>query len=272
MMHVLLVFISVVLLGFPAEYLKAQDYIDFIKKGDEYYREFNSFRALKEYEKAYKIAPDNYEVLLRLTRVYNDVGEDIQGIWFDDKKKVTTEVAKKYFEKATWFASLLHNRFPDKAEPYFLLALSYGHLALFKGGREKVKLAKDIEQNCLKAIELDPNFIPAYIALGVYYREVAGLNWFLKSFARSLTNGSLNGTYRDSERVLLKALELNPSIIRTHFELAKTYKALGKEDKVIYHLKKVLELPIVDHQDKVIKSEAGSNLNRLLAKKYKKVE
>jgi hypothetical protein len=39
---------------------------------------------------------------------------------------------------------------------------------------------------------------------------------------------------------------------------------MGEEDKAIEHLKKVIELPIFDHQDTEIKAEAEKELTRLV--------
>jgi hypothetical protein len=37
---------------------------------------------------------------------------------------------------------------------------------------------------------------------------------------------------------------------------------MGKKDKSVEHLKKVIELPIIDHQDKMIKADAQKKLSK----------
>jgi len=256
------IFIGLIILIHPMSLL-AEDYNSYIQQGDMYYKEFDNQKALEEYKKAYELSPDSFEALMKLTRAYNDVGEDLKGIKFKPDEESNSAKVEEYFRKAAQYAELLRKKFPDRAESYFYLAAIYGHLALFKGGKEKVRLARDVEKNSRMAIGLDPKFIPAYIVLGAYYREVASLSWVLKAFARTLLGGLPNGTDRDSEKTLLKAVQLNPQVIHTHFELAKTYDAMGEEEKAAEQLKEILELPIADHQDKAIKEESEKELQRL---------
>jgi tetratricopeptide (TPR) repeat protein len=248
-MKVRKLFLFIVMIASP---LLAQDYKSFIAKGDEYYAQFENKKALDQYEKAYNMCPDSFEALMKLTRAYNDVGEDLNS-----------QHSKEYFEKAVQYAKLLVEKYPGKAASYFYLAATSGNLALFRGGREKVKLSRQIEKNAKKAIELDPKFDRTYVILGIYYREVANANWVLKAFAKSFFGGLPDGTNQDSERMLLKAIELNPGNIYAHYELARTYEKMRKIDKAIKHLQKAIELPIVDHQDKQIKVKAQTMLKQL---------
>jgi tetratricopeptide (TPR) repeat protein len=222
--------------------VSAQNYNPFVAKGDAYYENFENIKAIQNYEKAYSISPDSYEVLMRLARTCNDIGEDLNS-----------KSSKEYYVKAVSYAKSLRKKYPDKAESYYYLAVSYGNLAIFKGGRKKVKLSKEIEKNAKKSIELNPEFYGPYIVLGMYYREVANANWFLKSFAKGFLGGLPDGTNRDSERMLLKAIELDPK--------------MGRKDEAIKYLKKVIELPRYDHQDLQIKAEAKVMLNKLTKNK-----
>lgn len=120
---------------------------EYLAKGDASYKELKNMDALKYYEQAYKIEPGNYIVMLRLVRSYNDVGEE----YFENKNRESAEV---YITKAVDFAVKFQNKFPDSAEAYTYLSLSYGNIALFKGGSEKVKYANLVEQNAKKAISL----------------------------------------------------------------------------------------------------------------------
>ena len=235
--------------------LSASDYHAFIAQGDKYYQNFDNKKALTEYQKAYDAAPENYEALMKLTRAYNDVGEDLNS-----------DESEAYFKKAVEYAELLTKKSPASAEAYFYLALAYGNLALFKGGKEKVKLSRNIEKNAQKSIELDSEFAHPYVVLGVYYREIANLNWFLKAFAKTIFGGLPDGTNEDSEKMFLRAIELKQSIY-AHYELARTYEVMGKRDKAVEHLKKVVELPIIDHQDQMKKADAKKKLSKLRKRK-----
>jgi Tfp pilus assembly protein PilF len=242
----------IVILFFCPLSLFAQDYQAFIEKGDQYYRNLENVKALEEYEQAYKLAPESFDVLMRLTRAYNDVGEDL------DSKE-----SEPYYEKAVQFAEVLLEKFPEKTETFFYLSVSYGNMALFSGGKKKVKLSRKVKENAEKAIELDPEHAESYVVLGIYYREVANLNRFLKAFAKVFFGGLPGGTNEDAEQSFLKAIALKPEYINAHFQLAKTYEKMKDKEKARANYEKLLELPVRDHQDSAIKTKAEDRLKKI---------
>lgn len=245
-------FLLFTLLAFPAY---ADDFGDFVKQGDEHYAKFENDKALESYEKAYAINPCSYDALMKVTRAYIDLGEDLD-----------TKESEGLYLQAVDHAEIMVKKEPDKAEPYFYAAAAYGKLALFRGGKEKVKLSGSVEKNAIKALELDPQYEKPHTTLGIYYREVANLNWFLKAFANAFFGGELKGTNEDAEKYLLMAIELDPNRIYPRFALARTYKAMRKKDKEIEQLEKVLELPVADHEDQEKKELAKGRLEKLTKK------
>lgn len=225
----------------------------YVADGDKYYSNFRLASALSEYKKAYDIDPDNFEILKRLTLTSNDCGEDLRD--------TDMEEAKRYFRDSVSYAKLAQEKFPDMPETHFLLAISYGNLARYSNGKKKVKLARDVEQNLQKMIELKPEFAPSYIALGIYYRQVSNLGWFQRKFANSFLGGLPEGTIEDSRDSLLRALELDDKFIITHYEIGRTYKEMGDYEKANYHFTKVLELDVRDHSDKSKKEKVRFILN-----------
>ena len=157
----------------------SQSFVKFVEQGDKYHSQFENKKALDEYKKAYEIDPDSLLVLSKLTLTSNDSGEDLRDT---DMKK-----AKEYFRESVKYAELANEKFPDNPDVYFLLAISYGNLSRYTGGRDKVKLARNVEENLQKSIKYKPDFAPAYIAMGIYYREVATLGWFLKNFCQNIS-------------------------------------------------------------------------------------
>lgn len=247
-------FWSVVLFGLllcPAQ-LAAQDVQTLLQQGDEYYEQLDNAQALLEYEKAFQLAPDDFDVLMRLTRSCNNVGEDIDS---DD--------SKPYFERAVEYAETILAKYPDKAETHYFLSVSYGNLAMFTGGKTKVKLSRNVKEHAEKAIELDPTHAESYVVLGIYYREIANLNRVLKAFAKVFFGGLPGGSNEDAERSFLKALELQPGYINAHFQLAKTYEKMKAKDKAIAQYETLLELPNRDHQDQAIKTKAEKRLSEI---------
>ena len=125
---------------------RADGYKDYISKGDSLYNQFYFEDAITQYEKAYKLTPDDYYIILRLTRTYNDLGEE----YYEQRNKKKAETA---VYKALQFAQEFKRIFPDSARVYSYLAWSYGNVALYKGGNEKVKLAYEIKNNAEESID-----------------------------------------------------------------------------------------------------------------------
>ncbi|MBP1631658.1 MAG: hypothetical protein H6Q15_2551, partial [Bacteroidetes bacterium] len=164
------IFLFVSLLSF---YVFPQSDNSYLTKGDDYYKKFDLINAAKNYESAYKQNPNNYFVLERVTKIFNDLGES----YYEIKDKDNSEQS---FNKAVKYAEIFYSKFPDSAKVYTLIAMSYGNLALYKGGNEKIKLANKIRANAEKSIKLNPNDYLPYIILGIYNREIASLSWFEK--------------------------------------------------------------------------------------------
>ena len=77
--------------------------------------------------------------------------------------------------------------------------------------------------------------------------------------------GLPDGTLEDSRDSLLRAIELEPDFIISHYEIGKTYLELDDTENAKYHFNKVLELDIRDHSDqskkyKVNKMISGNDL------------
>jgi len=229
---------------------------DYLVKGDESYRKFDNVEAIRYYEKALNITPDNFEVLLKLVRTYNAAGEE----YYEYRNGTEAEY---YINKALEFADKFRTKFPDSSAVYSYLAMSNGNIALFKGGKEKIKYAKLVEQNAKKSISLNPNTYLPYIILGIYYREIAGLSWIERAFANTFLGNVPSGSYEESESMLKKALSFDPNMIVANYQLAKTYRQMDREPEEKALLKKVLILPIRDFRDKFAKEKANKRLNSI---------
>jgi tetratricopeptide (TPR) repeat protein len=229
---------------------------DFLKKGDDYHRRFDNVNAVVNYEKAYKLAPDDYQVLLKLTIAYNDAGEEYVELRKRDE-------AKKYIDKAVHYAEVFHENFPDSADVYCYLALSYGNIAMFRGDKEKIKLANLIKDNAEKSLKMDPDNYKSYIILGIYNREIANLNFFERFFANTFFGDVPDGSFEVSIKMFNKALKILPNTIVPTYQLAKTYRYMDEEKKEEELLKKVLNFEIKDFRDKFAIEKAKRRLEKL---------
>ena len=240
--------LSILLLFSPLNLNAQESYEVHLKSGDFYHASFDNLNALLHYKKAYDLNPENFEIIRKIILAYNDCGEDF--IEIDENR------SREFFSNSVKYAEIAKEKFPNETDTYLLLGLSYGNLSRYTNGKRKLKLARNVETNFKKMVELRPDYAPPYIGLGIYYREVTKLNFFLKLVAKSLLGGLPTGTLEDSKAMLEKALELAPGKVFTHYELAITYLDIGDIEKVRYHLEKVLDLPVTDHLDLMKKTVA----------------
>lgn len=138
-MYRFFIFIPIFFLSYISISL-AGEFESLIKKGDEFYKNLDNLDAVKFYESAYKLSPNNFEVLKKLTRTLNDAGEE----QFELRNR---DSAQTYINRAVKLAETFKKEFPDSAIVYSYIALCYGNLAMFKGGKEKIKLANIIKDN-----------------------------------------------------------------------------------------------------------------------------
>jgi tetratricopeptide (TPR) repeat protein len=234
----------------------ANDYETYLKKGDEYFDKFDNIRAIKNYEEAYRLAPNDYEVLLKLTRTYNDAGEEYKELRKRDE-------AEKYINKAVKLVEIFHKKFPDSAEVYSYLAMSYGNLAMYVGGNEKIKLAHKIKDNALKAIKMNSDLYMPHVILGIYNRQIADLSWLERAFANTFFGDVPEGSFEESVKMLKKALEIEPNTIIASFQLALTYGKMGQEEKQKEILKKMLSYKDRNFRDKYARQKAKRILEKM---------
>lgn len=220
-----------------------------LQRGDSVHAAFDNQTALKVYRSAYRRCPDRYEPLMKMTRAYNDVGED-------------TGVLDP-FESAMRYADTLQQRYPDSMQGYFLKAAAAGNLAQTGGPRHTVKMSRVVERNARAAIERDSTYAPAHVILGAYYSRVANANTVLKRLANWFLGGIPEGTNEDALRHLRKAAALDSNNVYAQLELGKTYLALGNKDKARHHLKRVQQIPISDHSHPRLRKEAKELLEGL---------
>ena len=227
-----------------------------LKEGTQLCKSFENLKALGKFEQAYELDSNSYKTISKLTKIYND----ISGEYKEQRKDSLSE---KYVKLGVKLAEMFHDKFPDSSLTYTYLAWSYGGLAKLVGSKEKIKLAKKIEENAKKSIQINPNDFMPYLILGVYYREIANLSWIERFFANTFFGDVPDGSYEDSEKMLKKALAFDPKIIIANYELANTLLQEDKEKDAISLYNELLKIPNNDFRDKYIKEKTRRRLERL---------
>jgi tetratricopeptide (TPR) repeat protein len=227
---------------------------DHLAKGDEHYRAFDNEQARVEYELAFVKDSVDYQTLLRLVRVYNDIGR------LHLRKNRDAEI---YYTKAVEFAKLLQRYFPDSATTHFWLALSYGSLIPFRGVSEKIHIGKDVRKHARKAIEIDSTFSLPYVILAIFEREGSQLSWFEKTIVRVVFGEDLSGSLEASEALLRKALKLDQRNSYAHYELGWTYKTMNDHTRSAEAFRNVLHYVPTSAREELQREEAKRQLDLL---------
>ena len=229
---------------------KAATVEEWITAGDAAIAGFNLDKASLAYKRALKLDSKNYEACWRLGRATVD-----RGMLEPDSSK-----KRLLFLEAQDYARGAVRLNPKGSKGHAYLAAVVGQLALYEGGRTKVELSKEVKTESEKAIALDPKEDLSYHVLGVWNREMVGLNWFLRKFAEALY-GSLPPASMDNALENLRhAVELAPTVLPHQVELGKTLIVAGKKDEGRNILEHTLAMPKTWVTDDIYKQKAREAL------------
>lgn len=220
---------------------------------DEAYARFNTEEAYDFAERAVQVAPENYEAHWRLVRSLVDQGEEAQDAGREGD-------AETWYNRALASSKLLVDSHPGHSMAHYYRALAVGRRALFAGGKEKVELSRVIEQEGLKALELNEDNGYAHGLLGRYYREMAHLSWVMRTLAETLFGDLPEGGDELAYEHLKRATELKPDWVFAWLELGETCQVMDREEEARACYQKALELPQTDHRDARYQEEARKRL------------
>ncbi len=191
--------------------------------------------AARMYEELLAADSTDFGVLTRLSESWNFRGLDLQS---HEKK----DSAEKAFERAVRYAEQTRRHHVDSAKTYVNLAAAYGDLALFRGGKAKVHIGREVKRFCEKALRIDSTNVPALTILGVFNRELSKLSWIQRFVAKSFYGGLPEGSINMSVEFLEKAIKIDSTALFPNYSLAVTYRRMKKEEEALAQLQKVVDL------------------------------
>ncbi len=223
-----------------------------IREGDKAYSAFRLSEALQHFEFAHSQTPKNRIVLKKLFNA-----QVFYATHLYDTQQAGSE---EYFQKAVQSAEALQRQDPTDPESEFFVAYSLGSLALFKGGKEKVKLGWKVKDHAQRALTLDPLYWPAHVALGVFYKEVAALTFWERFFGKLLYGKIPEHTYEDALAEFEKARKMEPRLPYIYWEMGVIYERMDDTPRMIEALKKFLSMPDVLPRDPYLRTQAKKKL------------
>jgi tetratricopeptide (TPR) repeat protein len=190
------------------------NYSEFIKRGDEFFKERGDLKkailALKNYKKASTLKKDAYEALWKIARTTHYLVDELKS---EEEQRKIIDMGIEAARKAIIIS-------PDKPDGYFWLGVNYAKEGQVKGVLKSLFRISPIKKNMRKVIEMDDKYEGggAYIVLGRVYSQVPGI---------------LGGSNRKAEANLLKAMRICNTNPLTYIFLAEVYHDMGKIKKAI---------------------------------------
>jgi tetratricopeptide (TPR) repeat protein len=234
----------------------AQTYDEWLARGDSLDAALDPDGALGAYRQAFAIQ-QTYEVMWKFSVSQVDVAKQLEGREYRRQRDSLYEVARTYAEAAVAADS-------TDPEGYFAFANALGQLSRTRGGRERVRFAREIYDATARALALNPDHPGALHVMGAWHAEIRRLSGLTRFFARTLLGaGFMRRASRDSAVVHLERSVANePDYLFHHLELAQVYLDLRRDEEAQRELEAVLALPPTSD---VLDEKHQAEARRLLA-------
>ena len=154
---------------------------------------------------------------------------------------------------------------PLGADGHFALALAIGQASLSRPTEQRIKRAIEIRTEALAAVELGPRHDGAWHILGRWNAEIMRLSGIGRFIARRFLGADVfkYASWENAIDNLERAVELDPSRIYHHLDLAEVYLDRKRFGEARAELEKVAVLPERDVLDAAYKTRAAVLLARI---------
>src|SRR5256884_1008027 len=232
--------------------------------GDSAHAAVAPAQALEHYRAALALDSTRYDALWKAGSELVDIAKQIEGK--DDSSK---HLRDSLYTAARAYGEAAVRVNPNGADGHFTIGQALGRLSRTKGGKERVRFAKIIYDEGMKALECDSTHDGANHLIGAWHAEVKRLSGFEKFFAKALYGGGFldKGNWEDAQRYLARAVALKPQNIFHRLELAEVYVDLGKYSQAREQFTAIAPLPIADVLDHEYKQEAKQILDDIKGEK-----
>ena len=230
----------------------AQSAADHTALGDKEYVAMNASAALDHYEAAIKEDPKNYDALWKASRSAVDLGEHER----DDSKR------EDYFKRGELYARRAVEVNPGDAEGHFNLARAVGKNALSQSPRARIKYAKDVRNEALECLKINPKHAGCLHVMGMWNAEVMRLNGFTRLIAKNFLGGQIfnSASWDEARRYMEASVAAEPDRIVHHIDLAGVYRDMGDKARARAEWQTVMKMPNRDYNDRYYKAEADAGL------------
>ncbi len=159
--------------------LAAQTAAEHIALGDSANPFLHPDVALRHYREALALDSLNFTANWKAARAMADIAKQLEGDSTKDQRDSLYSVGRTYAERALRIDSV-------HAEGHYVVALVLGRLSRTRGGKERVRFARIIYDEAMRAAQIDSTLDGAWHVLGAWNAEVKRLSGFTRFFAKAL--------------------------------------------------------------------------------------
>lgn len=202
-------------------------------KAAAYFEEAEEEEALETYLNVLDKEPEHFEALWHTALLHARI-----GFRMDSKKEM-----ENYYKRSLEIAEKTLELYPDSGYSHFVYALTQGRMSDISGSSTRIKKSHIVKEHADKAVELLPNYGPAWHLLGIWNSEVANIGSAQRFAAGVFSKGLPDGASNEkAEEYIKKALELKPEqVIRFKLDLARHYDRSGQKQKALSTLREVVQ-------------------------------
>ena len=238
--------------------LPAQTVAAHLAAGDTARCERLSPAALAHYREALALDSGSYEAAWKASRELTDIGKLMPDAQRKQRDSVYAD-ALALARRAVQLDSM-------GADGHYMVAVAAGRVALTKSASERVRSARVVRDEALRAVQLDPRHDGALHVLGRWNAEIERLPGITKFFAKTFLGASIfNAASWDSSYAYFdRAIQINPQNIYHHLDLAEALIDGDRKAQARPHLEEVEQLPLgCDVGDPSYKQRAAELLQRI---------
>lgn len=229
------------------------------RNADKLYAAFKPREAAAEWRRVLHLDERNFEALVKLARAHIDIGDSMPESDDGRRERKLKEyaIAESYARRAVQIQ-------PGSTWGHFWIAAALGKIAVVSPVSTQADLAERIRESVEKSLALDPRNGSAYHVYGVWHRKVAEIGAARRAFAAVLFGRSLpQGSLEKSLEYLRKAVTLNPAVIVSRLELARSHMANEDWEAAQDLLQSISTLPIQFSDDARHKERAAALLEEI---------
>lgn len=236
----------------------AQDIEGHIRAGEAARCRRNAAEALEHFRAALAIDSLNYEANWRASQVLVDLGKVMPNSQRTRRDSIYAE-ARALAERAVRVNA-------RGADGHYMIAVAVGRVALTKGPRDRVRFARVVRDEALRALELNPRHDGAMHVLGRWNAEIQRLPGVTKFFARTFLGASIfnEATWENARNYFQQAVNVDPQNIYHRLDFAETLVDMDRREEAIEQLRVLATLELgCDPQDAEHKRQGAALLERL---------